>query len=357
VSDIHLNLSIPSSPAFIFQFRISWKQLSWLAWILFSAVAFLCFRSNYGLAQETRVRAAYSAMSGSMAWVWAAKEGGYFDQQGLKVDLIYIGGTAQLFQSMLAGEIDFGIGGGPSIINANIQQRSIVLVAGTLNRMIMKIMAGPQIKTAADIRGKRIAVTRYGTSTDFAARLFVKSLGMSSEKDAVIVQVGSVPNILSSLQSGATQAGALSPPAHLQAEKLGFVELMDLSKGNIFYPFTYVAVSTRFLEKNGNWVRPFLAGAVGGIRRFGTDKTFAKKLIAKYLRITDEKVLEETHQLFSELFEKVPYVKREGLVSLAQILAERDPKIGAIKIDSIVEDRFVRELETIGFIKSVYGDK
>jgi ABC-type nitrate/sulfonate/bicarbonate transport system substrate-binding protein len=71
-----------------------------------------------------------------MAWVWAAKDGGYFDQQGLKVDLIYIGGTAQLFQSMLAGEIDFGVGGGPSIINANMQRRSIVTIAGTLNRMI-----------------------------------------------------------------------------------------------------------------------------------------------------------------------------------------------------------------------------
>jgi NitT/TauT family transport system substrate-binding protein len=232
-----------------------------------------------------------------------------------------------------------------------------VIVAGTLNRMIMKIMAAPQIRTAADIRGKRIAVTRYGTSTDFAARLWLKSLGLSAEKDAVIVQVGSVPNVLASLQSGTSQVGALSPPAHLQAEKLGFAELMDLSKGNIFYPYTYVAVSAPFLEKNRNWIRPFLAATVEGIHRFGADKPFAKKLMAKYLRITDEKVLEETHRLFSDLFEKVPYAKREGLVSLAQILAERDPTIGALKIDSIVEDRFVRELETAGFIKSLYRDK
>jgi len=89
-------------------------------------------------------------------------------------------------------------------------------------------------------------------------------------------------------------------------------------------------------------MRPFLAASVEGIRRFKTDKPFAKKLIAKYLRI-DDKILEETHQLFSELFERVPYVKREGLVSLAQILAEKDPKAEAVKIDAIVDDRFVRE--------------
>jgi len=319
--------------------------------------AFFFFGSVAGLAQESRIRAAYSAMSGSMAWVWAAKEGGYFDKHGLKLDLIYIGGTAQLFQSMLAGEIEFGIGGGPSIINANIQRKSIVPVAGTLNRMIMKIMATPQIKTAADIRGKRIAVTRFGTSTDFAARLFLKSWGLSAEKDAVILQVGSVPNVLASLQSGASQAGALSPPAHLQAEKMGLAELMDLSKGDIYYPFTYVAVSAGFLERNKNLIKPFLAASVEGIYRFKTDKPFAKKLIAKNLRINDDKVLEETHQLFSELFERVPFVKREGMVSLAQILAEKDPKIEAFKVDSIIEDIYVRELESSGFIKTLYRDR
>src|SRR5215470_15677570 len=227
---------------------------------------------------------------------------------------------------MLAGEIGFGLGGGPSIINVNSQRTSIVAVERTLNRMIMKIMASSQIKTPADIRGKRIAITRYGTSTDFAARLFLRSWGLSPEKDAVILQVGSVPNIVASLQSGTSQA-----------------ELVDLSKGDIYYPFTYVAVSAAFLAKNRNLMRPFLAASVEGIRRFKTDKPFAKKLIAKYLRINDDKILEETHQLFSELFERVPYVKREGLVSLAQILAEKNPKAEAVKIDAIVDDRFVRE--------------
>jgi hypothetical protein len=97
-----------------------------------------------------------------------------------------------------------------------------------------------------------------------------------------------------------------------------------------------------------------LAGAVEGIRRFKSDKVFAKRQIAKYLRVEDDKVLEETHQLFADLFERVPYIKREGLTSLIQILAESDPKIEAVKVDSIVEDRFVRELESSGFIKNLY---
>lgn len=305
-------------------------------------------------AQEQRLRVGFSAMSGSMAWVWVAKEGGYFDQHGLKVDLVYIGGTAQLFQSMLAGEIAFGIGGGPALISVNAQRRSIVGVAGTLNRMVMKIMAAPQIRNPSDVRGKRIAITRYGTTSDFSARLFLKSWAPALEKEAVVLQVGSIPNVLASLQSGASQLGALSPPAHLQAERAGFTELMDLSKRDIFYPYTYVTVSAPFLEKNSQVIRPFLAGAAEGIRRFKSDKAFAKLQIAKYLRISDDKVLEDTHALFADLFERTPYIKREGVASLAQILAENDPKLAAIKVDSIIDDRFIRELESSGFLKNLY---
>src|ERR1051325_6748382 len=310
-----------------------------------------------GLAQENRIRAAYSAMSGSMAWVWIAKDGGYFDKHGLKVDLIYIGGTAQLFQAMLAGEIGFGIGGGPSLITANLQRRSIVAVGASLNRMVVKIMAAPQIKTAADLRGKRIAVTRYGTTTDFSARLFLKNAGLSPDKDTAILQVTSVPNILAALQNGTVQAGALSPPAHIQAEKAGFAELMDLSKGDIYYPFTYVALTAPFLERNRESIRSFLAASIEGIHRYKTDKVFAKKVMAKYLRISDDRVLEETHQLFAGLLERSPYVKREGVASLIQILAEKDPKIEAVKVDTAVDDRFVRDLDGSGFIRSVYDQK
>jgi hypothetical protein len=108
------------------------------------------------------------------------------------------------------------------------------------------------------------------------------------------------------------------------------------------------------LEKSGNLIRPFLAGVVEGIRRFKTDKPFATRQIGKYLRIEDDKVLDETHQLFADLFERVPYIKREGVSSLAQILAESDPRIESINLNAVVEDRFVRELEISGFIKNIY---
>ena len=319
----------------------------------FCLAGLLVFAANSS-GQEARVRVGYSAISGSMAWVWTAKEAGYFDHHGLRADLVYIGGTVQLFQAMLAGEIAFGVGGGPAIIHANLQRRSLIGVAGTLNRMVMKIMAVPQIKKAADLRGKKIAITRYGTVTDFSARLFLKKWGLSPEKDTALLQVGSIPNVLAALQNGTSQAGALSPPAHLQAEKLGFSELMDLSREEIYYPYTYVAASADFLEKNSKWAAPFLAASIEGIHRFKTDKPFAKKILGNYLAVKEDSVLEETQQLFARLFEKTPYIRREGLMSLVQILAEREPRLDNFRVEPVVEDRFVRELEASGFIARLY---
>ena len=108
-------------------------------------------------------------------------------------------------------------------------------------------------------------------------------------------------------------------------------------------------------EKEKKFIRPFIAGVVQGIYRFKTDRAFAKRQVAKYLRIDDDKVLEETHNLFADLSERAPYIKREGIASLTQILAENDSKLASFKAESIVEDRFVRELESGGFIKTFTG--
>lgn len=309
--------------------------------------------SSFVQAQERKLRVGYSAVSGSMAWVWTAKEAGYFDRQGVPVDLIYIGGTTQLFQSLLAGEIAFGVGGGPAIIHVNPQRQSVVGIAGTLNRMVMKIMAAPEILKPSDLRGKKVAITRYGSVTDFSARLFLKRWGLS-EQDVPILQVGSVPNVLASLQNGTSQAAALSPPAHLQAERLGFKELMDLSKEEIYYPYTYVVTPVDRLDRNSQTIAPLLRAAVEGTHRFKTDGPFAKKVLAKYLQLKDETILEETHQMFARLYEEVPILRREGLTSLAQILAEKEPKVQTVNLESLVDDRFVHELEKSGFISKLY---
>ena len=323
--------------------------------IVFGLMVIIFFQPpSYGYAQERRVRVGFSNFGASTSWLWTAKESGVFERNGLRVDLIYVGGTPLLFQALLAGDLDFGDGGGPGLLQANFQARSIVGIAGTVDLTVMKIMAAPEIKSAGNLRGKKIAVTRYGTITDLSARYFLKKSDLSPERDTPIIQVGGITNVLASLQSGATQAGVLSPPYHLQARKLGFNELMDLSKEDIYYPFDYVVATPGFLEKNGATALAFVKGVVEGIHKFKTDKRVAKHVLTKYTKITDESVLEETQEIFARLFQKSPYLTRESLRSIAQLLGETDPRFNAIKLDTLVDDRYVRQLETSGFIQNVY---
>jgi ABC-type nitrate/sulfonate/bicarbonate transport system substrate-binding protein len=129
---------------------------------------------------------------------------------------------------------------------------------------------------------------------------------------------------------------------------------MDLSKEDIYYPFDYVVVTPGFLEKNGDTALAFLKGLVEGIHKFKTDKRVAKDVLTKYTKVTDDGVLEETQQIFARLFQKLPYITRQSLRSVVQLLGETDPRVNAIKLDTLVDDRYVRQLETSGFIQNVY---
>ena len=163
---------------------------------------------------------------------------------------------------MLAGEIALGSAAARAI-NANVQRRAIIGIAGTLNRMVMKIMASPQIKKPD--RSARQAHCDHALRHHqrFFGSVILKELGAGAGTRAVILQVGSIPNVLASLRSGTSQLGALSPPP-TSKRNAGFAELMDLSKREIFYPYTYITVTTGLVEKNSNLIRPFLAAAAKG---------------------------------------------------------------------------------------------
>ena len=177
------------------------------------------------LAQETREFApAYSAMSGSMAWVWAAKEGGYFDKHGLEGGSHLHRRDGATFPIDARGGDGFGIGGGPSIINANIQRKSIVPVAGTpLNRMIMKIMATPQIKDRR--RHSRQTNRRHALwhQHHFAARLFLKSWGPICGKGCGHTSGRQCPECSCIVTEAApVKLGALSPLGPFTGREDGF---------------------------------------------------------------------------------------------------------------------------------------
>ena len=138
------------------------------------------------------LRVAYSAISGAMSSLWVAQEGGYFKREGLDVELLYIGGGSLLIQSMLSGDVPFAYGPSVPVINASLRGADLVLVGNTGNSLVFSIMSRPEIKQPANLKGKKVGVTRLGGSTDWALDAALKQWGLE-RREITVIQTGGMP--------------------------------------------------------------------------------------------------------------------------------------------------------------------
>ncbi|TMA13667.1 MAG: hypothetical protein E6J89_00665 [Deltaproteobacteria bacterium] len=192
-------------------------------------VLVLCFAAWPAglLAQMTRLKVAYPTTVGSMAVLWVAKEARLFEKHGLDVELIYIAGSSKIVQAMLAREIPIAEIAIPAVIQANLAGADLVMLAGPNHKPGQKLMVKPEIKKVEELKGKRIGITRFGTSDDFLLRYILGQWGIQPEREVALLQMGGSPEILAGLASRGIDGGMLSSPLHLQAAKLGFSLLAD----------------------------------------------------------------------------------------------------------------------------------
>src|SRR5262249_43575532 len=201
----------------------------------FSAVLFLLILLILALApaadaQQNKVRINWTAITGAQSGLHMAKQEKLFEKYGLdNVELIHIQSSSRGIQAILAGEIGFSFMDGLNMVQANLKGANIALVVGATNRMVFSLMAKPEFKRIADLRGKKIGITRAGSSTHTAALYALGSAGLKPG-DYQVLPLLEVPNIFTALAAGQIDAGTVSPPTNSRARKAGFVELMNLAK-------------------------------------------------------------------------------------------------------------------------------
>jgi len=182
------------------------------------------------------VRVAYSAISGAMGPLWIAHDLGIFNRHGVDVQLLYIGGGSVVTQALLGGDVQFVRLGANAVVQASLRGAELKMIANTINRLVFSLMSKPEIKSPADLKGKRIGVTRLGGSTDFALDLALKKWALRRGTDVAVLQTGGMPQLLGAIKGGSIDAGVISPPTNLQALKLGLKELVDFGDLEIDYP-------------------------------------------------------------------------------------------------------------------------
>lgn len=323
--------------------------------ILFMLV--LAFVPNRLAAQSTKLKVAYPTTVGSMAVVWVTKEAKLFDKYGLDVELIYIAGSSRVVQAMLAKDVPISEIAIPAVIQANLAGADLVMLAGPNHKPGQKIMVKPEINRREDLKGKKIGITRFGTSDDFLLRLVLGQWHLQPDRDVALIQMGGSQEILAGLASRAVDGGMLSSPLHLQAAKVGYHLLADLSAIGIDYQGAGVVTTRAFMRENPNILKRYLRAYVEGLHRFKTDKSFAVKVIGKYSRITDQEALEETYQHYAvKVMPRVPYPTIKGIQMVLDEIGSRTPKAKTLAPESFIDVTYLKELEQSGFIKKLYGE-
>ncbi len=226
-----------------------------------------------------------------------------------------------------------------------------MIIAAVVNTLPYSLVAAKGITKWADLKGKKIGISRIGSGTDTAIRLVCKKFGLDPIKDIIILQGGTQPSRLQALSVGALDATLVSPPLDLTAKKQGFSVLVNVAELGIPYPQLVIETSDRFNRENPQTVKNFLKGFIEGVHYVATHKGETKKIITKYLQTSDPEILEATYQSFLQVTDYSANPNLEGIRNAIDEVAQRVPAAHGKKPEDFVDLRFLKELQRENFFK------
>jgi len=306
-------------------------------------------------AQETTTTVVgIGGLSGNLIHSFIARDTGLFQKYGVDARLVVFQGGSLLAQALIAGEVKFSINAGTVTIASRSAGADTIYVASYMNTLPYKLVAAKGITRMEQLKGKRIAISRFGSSTDTAVRLVLEKFGLNPAKDVTIVQVGAQPSRFQALVAGSIESTIIAPPFDITAGKQGFNILTNLAELGIPYPQVGVEITDRLARENPQLVKNFLKGLIAGIHYGFTNKEGTKKIIAKYLKITDPEILEGTYQHYVQATDRKAFPNMEGMRHATEEVAKRVPAAKGKKAEEFVNMRFLHELEKEGFFKELY---
>ena len=302
----------------------------------------------------TTVRQVWGAVSGSNILVWLVPELGLDRKHGLKVELTQVdGGGRAAIQSLLAGEADSVVINMDAVIAADLEGADLQVIGTGNPYLLSSLYAVPGVGSVGDLRGKAIAVSRYGSLSDFAARLMAKQHGLEPDSDVAILQTGSVPNVLAALETRQIPAAAMTPPQSLMARNLGFTELTNT------YGTPYVTSAVTFpkqtLRQRPEVPEAYLRAWLEAVAVAKRDRAAVLAVMRAYMKIDDEDILNQTYDLHvQQLLPQVPRIPAEAVRLMLDELGQALPKAREARPEEFYDNGLLDRLESSGYVAGLY---
>src|SRR5262245_2466917 len=311
-----------------------------------------------GASQPVRVRIGTSSFSSSTLSLWIAQEQAIFGKHGIEAQTILIRGGPTLVASLMAGDIDVAFTSGVSVLGAAAQGIDVKMLTSISSRVSWKLVAAPQLKTAADLRGKRFGVQSIVGSTWMYSMLALERLGLDPRRDNItFLPIGDPVTMAHALEIGRIDAVVLDPVLSRGLMNKGFSLLLDLFEAQVSFPGLGLGVTRAYLEQNDSTVEKVVTALTESlvfIQR-PANKPVVLKSMMKNLRMADPVAAENGYKDQLLTLNRKPYPSLEGLRIAQRLMTLQNPKIAALKIEDLIDSRFVRQLDETGFIDWVYG--
>ena len=307
------------------------------------------------IAAAQKLMVGYSGVTAIQAPFWIIKDAGFFKQEGLDANLIYISSSSTMAQAMLAGEVAISTANSQAVVDTGLQGGDLLSIGAIVNFVALYVIAAPEIKSVADLRGKPVGVSRFGATTDFGIQMFLKKYGLEPVRDVPIIQIGGLPELAAALAKKSIYAAAMSYPMGLVAQQAGMKVLANLAKEEI--PFLHQGLTTtgKFMRERKAQAKAFVRAYGSAVHFMHTRKEEAKAIVSRYTKVTDPAMLEGTMQYANDFVEKIPLVKREAFQTTLDEAARKNPKAKQAKPEQFYDNSLVRELVKEGFFANLWG--
>jgi NitT/TauT family transport system substrate-binding protein len=313
---------------------------------------------TFAAAAPVHLNIGTASVTSSALSLWIAQEQGIFKKHDMETRTILLRGGPILVGSLVAGDIDLAFTTGVPILGAATQGTEIKMLTTTTNRLSWKLMANPRIRKAEDLRGKRIGVQSVVGSTWMNSMLALEALGLEPKRDNIsFLPTGDPVTMSQALEVGRIDAAVLDPALSRSLMSKGFSLVVDLAQANVFFPGLGFGATQAYIDQHGTVVEKLVTALIESIAFVlaPANKPTVLKSLMKNLRLREPALAEEGYQDQMLLLIRKPYPSLEGLRTAQRLMGTQNTKIAALKIEDLVDPRFVQRLDKSGFIDRLYA--
>lgn len=322
--------------------------------LIAAAVMVMLLAGARAASAQEKLRLAWAGFSPTNSPIWVIDERKLLQKMGVTPEIIAINASPTVLQALLADEIDAASVSVTTLTSSRLAGADTVMIVGVVPTFVDHIVSLSSVNKVEQLKGKTGGVNRLGSTSDLGLRLALRKLGVDPEKDVKIIPTGGTAERFAALSKGVTQFTIIPEPFLTQAEKLGFRNLYNITDLKI--PFWWNGILSR--EAIVKTKRPLLLklarAMVEAIHIIKTEKEYAKALIKKNLGVADPEGLERAYKDYSNVFPEAPYPTPEGVKTMLDDLALKNPKAATADPKTFVDLSLIRELDSSGFIKQLY---